>query len=153
MFLYKFLEIIKKIKNISLENIIKINNIKKKNIEKILILENLLKESVPIKYKININNKNIKYENLFIILKNKIKWKYKINFITIFILIILKIKYLNIIINKNKKTNIIYKMCGNVINKINIINLQIKENILDWSIKLTMSIINIIFLYIIKSKR
>lgn len=56
-----------------LENIIKINKIKKKNIEKILILENLLKENIPINYKININNKSIKYENLFIMLKNKIK--------------------------------------------------------------------------------
>lgn len=73
LFLYKYLEIIKKIKNICLENIIKINKIKKKNIEKLLILESLLKNEIPIKYKININNKNIKYENLFIMIKNKIK--------------------------------------------------------------------------------
>lgn len=137
IFFYNYLIIIKKIKNLIIENFVKIKKIfKNKNVQKLKILV-ILKENNIIKYKIKKNNTVNNNKEILKIINNNFIFK---KLIEIFIKIILSINLKNLIINTKKK-EILYKICGKLL-KINIIKSQNIENIFFFLIEIPCVIIN-----------
>ncbi|XXS36703.1 MAG: hypothetical protein ACSHUF_00175 [Candidatus Nasuia deltocephalinicola] len=143
-FFFNYITIIKNIKNIIIINFRKIKNIKSKNILKIKIIETVAKNNV-IEYKVKMNNKIKKIENIWKLLERKflIKKGFKI---LIIIIILININYSNLIINNNKKLNMKYKICGKNLKKINIIKIQQIEGYMMWIIKTLSYLIEIIII-------
>ncbi|QND78587.1 hypothetical protein NASMSEV_137 [Candidatus Nasuia deltocephalinicola] len=146
-FYYNYLNLLKKIKNMIIDNVV-INNYHKFkyiNIIKLEIIRILLKKNSIFKYKEEINNLK-KYKVIIFILNNKLLWIKK-NLLILILIILIKIKFSNLMISKNKNLEIKYLICGKILKNLNILHIQQIENLILWVIDSIIYILNIFFIY------